>query len=66
MHELTPLFSCRPILTLPPANIEVKYCDLSESEQDFYEALFRRSKVVCCQLKKDRAHAVMQIHSLCW
>lgn len=35
----------RPILTLPPANIEVKYCDLSESEQDFYEALFRRSKV---------------------
>ncbi|VAI55354.1 unnamed protein product [Triticum turgidum subsp. durum] len=35
----------RPILTLPPANIEVKYCDLSESEKDFYEALFRRSKV---------------------
>ncbi|KAL6899143.1 hypothetical protein ACP4OV_005801 [Aristida adscensionis] len=35
----------RPILTLPPANIEVKYCDLSETEKDFYEALFRRSKV---------------------
>ncbi|KAL6634483.1 hypothetical protein ACP70R_027154 [Stipagrostis hirtigluma subsp. patula] len=35
----------RPILTLPPANIEVKYCDLSEAEKDFYEALFRRSKV---------------------
>lgn len=26
-------------------NIEVKYCDLSETEKDFYEALFRRSKV---------------------
>uniref|UniRef100_A0ACD5ZK51 Uncharacterized protein n=1 Tax=Avena sativa TaxID=4498 RepID=A0ACD5ZK51_AVESA len=35
----------RPILTLPPVNIEVKYCDLSETEKDFYEALFRRSKV---------------------
>lgn len=35
----------RPILTLPPATIEVKYCDLSEPEKDFYEALFRRSKV---------------------
>ncbi|KAM0832771.1 hypothetical protein ACQ4PT_064685 [Festuca glaucescens] len=34
-----------PILTLPPVNIEVKYCDLSETEKDFYEALFRRSKV---------------------
>jgi len=36
----------RPILNLPPANIEVKYCDLSEAEKDFYEALFRRSKVM--------------------
>ncbi|XP_066321736.1 LOW QUALITY PROTEIN: DNA repair protein RAD5A-like [Miscanthus floridulus] len=35
----------RPILNLPPANIEVKYCVLSEVEKDFYEALFRRSKV---------------------
>jgi DNA repair protein RAD5 len=35
----------RPILILPPANIEVKYCDLSETEKDFYDALFRRSKV---------------------
>ncbi|CAN6272882.1 unnamed protein product [Urochloa humidicola] len=35
----------RPILNLPPANIEVKYCDLSKAEKDFYEALFRRSKV---------------------
>ncbi|KAL5212909.1 hypothetical protein ABZP36_023756 [Zizania latifolia] len=35
----------RPILILPPANIEVKYCDLSEAEKDFYDALFRRSKV---------------------
>ncbi|KAJ1279353.1 hypothetical protein BS78_04G149100 [Paspalum vaginatum] len=35
----------RPILNLPPANIEVKYCVLSEAEKDFYEALFKRSKV---------------------
>lgn len=35
----------RPILILPPVNIEVNYCDLSEAEKDFYEALFRRSKV---------------------
>ena len=42
---LTCMLLCRPILNLPPANIEVKYCDLSEAEKDFYEALFRRSKV---------------------
>ncbi|XP_020110777.1 putative SWI/SNF-related matrix-associated actin-dependent regulator of chromatin subfamily A member 3-like 2 isoform X4 [Ananas comosus] len=35
----------RPIITLPPANVEVLYCDLSETEKDFYDALFRRSKV---------------------
>jgi SNF2 family DNA or RNA helicase len=41
-----PMLLCRPILTLPPAKIEVKYCELSETEKDFYEALFRRSKVM--------------------
>ncbi|KAJ3675073.1 hypothetical protein LUZ60_004115 [Juncus effusus] len=35
----------RPILTLPPANTQVIYCELSEAEKDFYEALFKRSKV---------------------
>ncbi|KAJ4817502.1 hypothetical protein LUZ62_030068 [Rhynchospora pubera] len=35
----------RPILDLPPANTEVIYCELSEAEKDFYEALFHRSKV---------------------
>lgn len=35
----------RPILILPPADIQVIYCDLTEAEKDFYEALFSRSKV---------------------
>ncbi|XP_074312449.1 DNA repair protein RAD5A [Silene latifolia] len=35
----------RPILVLPPANIQVVYCELTEAEKDFYEALFKRSKV---------------------
>ncbi|KAF2300662.1 hypothetical protein GH714_015032 [Hevea brasiliensis] len=35
----------RPILVLPPAEIQVIYCELTEAERDFYEALFKRSKV---------------------
>lgn len=35
----------RPILVLPPATVEVLYCEMSAAEKDFYEALFRRSKV---------------------
>nr|XP_018682873.1 PREDICTED: putative SWI/SNF-related matrix-associated actin-dependent regulator of chromatin subfamily A member 3-like 2 [Musa acuminata subsp. malaccensis] len=35
----------RPILVLPPAQVEVLYCELSAAEKDFYEALFKRSKV---------------------
>ncbi|KAF2577281.1 hypothetical protein F2Q68_00000773 [Brassica cretica] len=35
----------RPILVLPPADARVIYCELSESERDFYDALFKRSKV---------------------
>ncbi|XP_058088986.1 DNA repair protein RAD5A isoform X2 [Magnolia sinica] len=35
----------RPILVLPPADVQVIYCELSEAEKDFYEALFKRSKV---------------------
>lgn len=38
----------RPILVLPPAHIEVVECEQSEQERDFYEALFRRSKVYLC------------------
>lgn len=30
---------------LPPAQVEVLYCELSAAEKDFYEALFKRSKV---------------------
>ncbi|MQL73028.1 hypothetical protein Taro_005364, partial [Colocasia esculenta] len=35
----------RPILVLPPVNAQVIYCEFSEAEKDFYDALFRRSKV---------------------
>ncbi|XVF19793.1 hypothetical protein REPUB_Repub11eG0141500 [Reevesia pubescens] len=35
----------KPILVLPPADVEVIYCELTEAEKDFYEALFKRSKV---------------------
>ncbi|KAL2937566.1 DNA repair protein RAD5A [Bienertia sinuspersici] len=35
----------RPILVLPPANVQVVYCELTEAERDFYEALFKKSKV---------------------
>lgn len=40
------LFGCRPILVLPPADIQVIYCELTEPEKDFYDALFKRSKVI--------------------
>lgn len=36
---------CRPILVLPPADIQVIYCERTEAERDFYDALFKRSKV---------------------
>lgn len=39
---------CRPILVLPPADIQVVYCNLTEAENDFYEALFKKSKVQEC------------------
>lgn len=35
----------RPIIVLPPVSMEVVYCELSEYENDFYGALFKRSKV---------------------
>lgn len=35
----------RPILVLPPADVQVIYCQLTEAEKDFYEALFKKSKV---------------------
>ncbi|GFP98032.1 putative swi/snf-related matrix-associated actin-dependent regulator of chromatin subfamily a member 3-like 2 [Phtheirospermum japonicum] len=35
----------RPILVLPPADVQVIYCNLTEVENDFYEALFKKSKV---------------------
>ncbi|XP_045804293.1 DNA repair protein RAD5A-like isoform X1 [Trifolium pratense] len=35
----------KPILVLPPADMQIIYCDPTEAEKDFYEALFKRSKV---------------------
>ncbi|KAF5819755.1 putative DNA helicase chromatin remodeling SNF2 family [Helianthus annuus] len=35
----------RPILVLPPAEMKVMYCEQTEAEKDFYDALFKRSKV---------------------
>eukprot|EP00249_Psilotum_nudum_P015533 c25378_g1_i1 orf=73-3459(+) len=35
----------RPILVLPPSDTQVVHCELSEAEQDFYTALFKKSKV---------------------
>ncbi|KAK7243060.1 hypothetical protein RIF29_37844 [Crotalaria pallida] len=35
----------RPILVLPPTDIQLIECEQSESERDFYDALFSRSKV---------------------
>ncbi|KAL6966790.1 hypothetical protein U1Q18_032584 [Sarracenia purpurea var. burkii] len=35
----------RPILVLPPTDIQVIECEQSEAEHDFYNALFKRSKV---------------------
>lgn len=35
----------RPILVLPPTDIKLIECEQSEAERDFYDALFKRSKV---------------------
>ncbi|KAH9324867.1 hypothetical protein KI387_005045 [Taxus chinensis] len=35
----------RPILVLPPTDVQVIECGLSEAENDFYNALYKRSKV---------------------
>ncbi|KAK7272201.1 hypothetical protein RJT34_28660 [Clitoria ternatea] len=35
----------KPILVLPPADMQVVYCEPTEAEKDFYNALFKRSKV---------------------
>ncbi|KAL5542194.1 hypothetical protein UlMin_009904 [Ulmus minor] len=35
----------RPILVLPPTDVQIIECVQSEAEHDFYDALFKRSKV---------------------
>ncbi|XP_073155307.1 DNA repair protein RAD5B [Henckelia pumila] len=35
----------RPILVLPPTEVKVIECEQTEAERDFYEALFKKSKV---------------------
>lgn len=42
---ITDLCDIRPILTLPPTDIQIIECEQSEAEHDFYSALFKRSKV---------------------
>ncbi|XP_058734823.1 DNA repair protein RAD5A-like [Vicia villosa] len=37
----------RPILVLPPTDIQLIECEQSESGRDFYDALFLRSKQQC-------------------
>lgn len=35
----------RPIIVLPPADVQVVHCELTETEKDFYGALYKKSKV---------------------
>lgn len=35
----------RPILVLPPIDVQVIECEFSEVENDFYNALYKRSKI---------------------
>lgn len=46
LNLFLPFSFLRPILVLPPADVQVIYCELTEAERDFYEALFKRSKVL--------------------
>ena len=39
------LMLSRPILVLPPTDIQLIECEHSEAEAEFYNALFRKSKV---------------------
>lgn len=39
----------RPILVLPPTDIQTLTCEQSEAERDFYDALFKKSKVSCSE-----------------
>ena len=48
----------RPILVLPPTDIKIIECEQSEAEHDFYDALFRRSKVSLVLLMQQRRLSV--------
>lgn len=50
---------CRPILVLPPADIQVVYCNLTEAENDFYKALFKKSKVQMCMVSLSKSHLAL-------
>ncbi|KAJ1391815.1 SNF2-related, N-terminal domain [Sesbania bispinosa] len=45
----------RPILVLPPTDIQVIECEQSETERDFYDALFARSKVMALKQRGIKA-----------
>lgn len=47
-HKMFLMFGAcgfRPILVLPPTDVQIVECEQSEAEYDFYEALFKKSKV---------------------
>lgn len=62
MGFLLYLFVCRPILVLPPADIQVVYCNLTEAEKDFYEALFKKSKVQIFSASKSHLTLLLDLY----
>jgi hypothetical protein len=44
---------------LPPADVQVVHCELTEAEKDFYGALYKKSKVFSIRLKSS---IVVSIH----
>ena len=35
----------KPIVELPPKHVDIEYVELSAAERDFYDAVYRRSKL---------------------
>lgn len=55
----------RPILILPPTDIQMIECEQSESERDFYNALFERSKVSCVIVLSVNNKQIVPLLSVC-
>ena len=54
----------RPILVLPPTDVQIIECAQSEAERDFYDALFKRSKVNYVFLYFSPWHSLLQLLNL--